>query len=856
MMTSEEEESGSAPLNHVFLPVGQNFVSVLNDPMEEEESWWWPSSDTWDYTTPVESTYTPVYTSPDPDVSDSLAFFESIARNTVTPPSSPRNTPDGPGKDGATERKKGSSDNAGGEEGELLETVPRVFFTSELRLTDPHIFESVLPQRQIQHTGMLLHERLTHFLDIVEVALLRRVADRSDQVFTAVEQYQRLFTAITHCLSRVALLRRRLHDVQQHAVGNPLQITRLRTAKSNMLALQHRLDAIRELSSTPSSVDLLLATGKHEAALEMIHQRLDALEEGHYGDDVWELSCVRDVVQRLQEQQTEVCIGIAEMVVAVTARTFLEALPEATHPPELLASLRPHGDHLPDTTAAVATRIASIAAYNTYLAAFRSSTDAEGIREDSHHVTPSNISNGSLLFDVEDVPANWDSTTADPITCPPEHLPLILHYATQQGKMLIQAAATLDIRLADATDRSPGPVLREARGAVEDMLVRICDWCRPGGDTHGGSWHVSEISRVVSLVLAYYEWLRQENSLPTRSGPLERAVAEWIREKLKDEYSRITESLPKIIRQDPWTRERVPECVQNVLDALREGNIGHITAHNNDENDSDTENMANGIRLGPADEDSPLCPITFSGIRLVLIVQGLLPLIQPYVSVSREILERSVLAPVIREIFQTFLHLLKNFNSNIYQMILGGGLYNLRQTKIRTDSVAITVQIVDLEMFLEEQLRDIFESILSENQRVFLEEMDTFEEEMQGHRNNLLSKMCSISRAATDASINKYNWSNLSAPSPIASLGSSLSKLYGPIREYLSEKDARHVFQNSASLSVDRLSDAINNLSPSPRAYQFMRGEVRELRRRMRRFRHLHEPDFSSLESAVGRLQS
>ena len=104
--------------------------------------------------------------------------------------------------------------------------VPRLFFQEDFALEDPATFQEVLPIAQLlprkkkkatgdaspqlpdnRQTAKLLHEKLTHYLDVVEVHLAYQISQRSDVFFSTLSSQQELQTCIMQVRHNVVELR-------------------------------------------------------------------------------------------------------------------------------------------------------------------------------------------------------------------------------------------------------------------------------------------------------------------------------------------------------------------------------------------------------------------------------------------------------------------------------------------------------------------------------------------------------------------------------------------------------------------------------------------------------------------------
>lgn len=110
-----------------------------------------------------------------------------------------------------------------------MSMVPRLFLQEDFTLEDPATFQEVIPLSQLlprkkkkapvdagdsspqppnnRQTAKLLHEKLTHYLDVVEVHLAYQISQRSDVFFSTLSSQQELQTYIMQVRHNVVELR-------------------------------------------------------------------------------------------------------------------------------------------------------------------------------------------------------------------------------------------------------------------------------------------------------------------------------------------------------------------------------------------------------------------------------------------------------------------------------------------------------------------------------------------------------------------------------------------------------------------------------------------------------------------------
>lgn len=215
-----------------------------------------------------------------------------------------------------------SSSSAAG--GEPL-CLPAVFLGPELRLEEPATFAQAIPWSA--GPSRLLQERLTHYLDVVEVHLARQVSLRSGAFFQAVRSHDTLAERLSGCLSVAASLRAQLARARDQLAGGGLQLLRLWRRQCRQRALCAKLQLLATLHQAQPTIQRLLASGDFARALDFIEASREIL--------ALELAGVQSL-RHLDAQLAELERHIERSMAADLARGLSR---ELNRPPDDLAPL-------------------------------------------------------------------------------------------------------------------------------------------------------------------------------------------------------------------------------------------------------------------------------------------------------------------------------------------------------------------------------------------------------------------------------------------------------------------------------------------------------------------------------------
>ncbi|KAJ4921382.1 hypothetical protein JOQ06_025965 [Pogonophryne albipinna] len=170
-----------------------------------------------------------------------------------------------------------------------LEQVPKIFMKPEFALEDPSTFNSVLPWSHFNSAGgkssrdvassKLLQEKLSHYLDVVEVSIARQISLRSDAFFHAMSSQHDLQDRLQDTQRAVAVLRGRIAAIDRVTVQGPLRALRTNLTRNNCVKLHNKLKLMAAVHQTQPTVQLLLSTAEFMGALELISTTKEVLQQ-------------------------------------------------------------------------------------------------------------------------------------------------------------------------------------------------------------------------------------------------------------------------------------------------------------------------------------------------------------------------------------------------------------------------------------------------------------------------------------------------------------------------------------------------------------------------------------------------
>uniref|UniRef100_UPI00398EDDDC vacuolar protein sorting-associated protein 54 isoform X2 n=1 Tax=Pristiophorus japonicus TaxID=55135 RepID=UPI00398EDDDC len=173
-----------------------------------------------------------------------------------------------------------------------LDQVPKIFLKSDFALEDPVTFSTVLPWSHFsgQHgagvkgardaaSSRLLQEKLSHYLDVVEVNIAHQISLRSDAFFHAMTSQHELQDYLTKTSQAVKMLRDKIAQIDKVMCEGSLQILRLAVTRNNCVKMYNKLKLMATVHQTQPTVQLLLSTSEFVGALDLIATTQEVLQQ-------------------------------------------------------------------------------------------------------------------------------------------------------------------------------------------------------------------------------------------------------------------------------------------------------------------------------------------------------------------------------------------------------------------------------------------------------------------------------------------------------------------------------------------------------------------------------------------------
>ncbi|KAJ4455029.1 Vps54; component of GARP (Golgi-associated retrograde protein) complex [Paratrimastix pyriformis] len=143
-----------------------------------------------------------------------------------------------------------------------LAGIPDVFYTESFDLSNPTTFQAVVGN--LPPSGIVLVEKLSHYLDLVEEKLSAIISKRSALILQALTTLASLQTELTKTIEFIKKLRELMITADRNLVTGSLKVATLRTRHLNIRALSRTvLKLIEDVRNAQPAIQLLLSTSDY-----------------------------------------------------------------------------------------------------------------------------------------------------------------------------------------------------------------------------------------------------------------------------------------------------------------------------------------------------------------------------------------------------------------------------------------------------------------------------------------------------------------------------------------------------------------------------------------------------------------
>ena len=669
---------------------------------------------------------------------------------------------------------------------EALAAVPEVCFRADFSLADPETFDVFSPPGA-PAAGMVMVEKLTHYLDQVELTLLGEVATRSEGFFEALQSYHALKREVGAGVAAIETLRGRLRALEANLVHKSLRLPRLVRQRKNLEAVETRVRLLHAVWRTQPTIQQLLGAGDFPGALELIASSQQLLDT-----DLAGVASLAHLSSSLRETKASIQRTMNRDLLQVALGYDLDDGPPAV-PVEAL------GADLTAKLAPIATGLLRLGVLHDGLTelleqqkkdvrALVKRTVREGLRDvDDRKKVAAAAAAGAeraaaaaaaavqaSLADSGVAPAADEAAAAEPAAAEEpaaeksvkaqlaelgadefegvmavvsEPLLVVLrraaaiHAALQRACAAAAADGTAYKALDDSGDASV-PYHARIEGQSAEMLHAVCELAheryarvlKTRRDAHA-RLPLGEFVRVTKTAV---EFVRDVQHLAGRACvALTTELQAGARAFLEAKHDDASRKLDAIVEMEQWKQVDVAPEFQEIVDALQKKQVPRIAEAKLVEMRERSE-VAEAVAAATAATD---VQADGAGYKVVPSVLLLLTIVTQYMQAVANV------PSVAAQVASCLPALLKLFNTKAYKQVLMAGAMMAESAglkRITSPHLALASQALGLALALMPHLKAILAAYLPEAQRPLLREMDSAIVDFEQHQQQLFDKLVSI----------------------------------------------------------------------------------------------------------------
>ncbi|KAI9023306.1 Vps54-like protein-domain-containing protein [Hyaloraphidium curvatum] len=762
---------------------------------------------------------------------------------------------------------------AAGPGGPALSTVPPVFFQPGFSLENPHTFAVVceggaagaLPAGKapdpLVYASSVLQEKLSHYLDTVEIHLVKEISRRSSSFFAALSNLQSLHADTLECVSEISAVRARLARLAQSTSKQGLRVVKLKRRRANLAELLRSLTLIGELRQTQPMVQLLLGQNDYVGALDLIGDafatiqtaraattpRADQSQPQQAADlDYRAVKAIAHTYGQLSEVYRTIGLVMEAEFVGVLASFVkdpaeLAAAPEiaarlAADPPPDAAALAAEGGGVGPLADRVSPTLRGLVHTRKVVAAMR--TFKETARKDLKAATKEYY---RLVAGTADrPPAPGKSALATQLRTMTfdaffslltrvyaSHLVFLRRtalalrtIARPNGAVAKPSGGGAGAEQTQAVARTVSDLQAQASKEASSILAALADLSHTRcakllsvRSEHNAQLNAKDFRRLYTATWTFVAATEAVCGKPTLG--LKGAIVNQSRSFLRNFHEEKIKQLALLIESEPWTQAAVPLEFQAIADALSGSPTQAVSSLPKESAVRMSEDDA-GAALG-ADSGNSTKFLVVGGQRFYAVGCVLI-----FVKMLADYLQCLDDVPIaVTEVIHDLLEILTLFNSRICQVILGAGaVASLGLKNITAKHLALASQSLAIVIALIPAIRKNLQSKLNGRQAmVLLNDFDRKLGDYTEHQKQIYAKLVSIMSDRLAIHIKAMHATTWAQPAPegkpnayMLGLVKDLVTLHRVLSKYLSEDILRQIVTQVADIYNQRLEEEIQNV--------------------------------------------
>lgn len=180
-----------------------------------------------------------------------------------------------------------------------IRDIPQIFLKADLDFSKPETFALVFQGLNIINSDaehQELQEKLSHYLDIVEIQIAKQVSQKSASFFHAMTSQDAIMEEMSKATANVKKLREKLRNIDDTLVRQSLNIINCERVKTNKQMVLEKLKLMATVHQTQPMIQVLLGTQDYVAALDLISTTQEILAQ-----ELSTIHCFRHLPHELKE---------------------------------------------------------------------------------------------------------------------------------------------------------------------------------------------------------------------------------------------------------------------------------------------------------------------------------------------------------------------------------------------------------------------------------------------------------------------------------------------------------------------------------------------------------------------------
>ncbi|GFO34669.1 vacuolar protein sorting-associated protein 54 [Plakobranchus ocellatus] len=681
----------------------------------------------------------------------------------------------------------------------------KLFMSAHFSLENPDVFNTVFPWSQIEgskgssgqgdqrQSSKLLQEKLSHYLDIVEVRIARQISQKSDAFFHAMASHDELQEKLNHTVCCIKRLRECINVVNEKMAKESLKVLKLSRTRANYMALFNKLKIMASIHETQPTIQRLLSNNEFIGSLDLISTSQDVLTKDLAGIHSF---------KHLGSQLAEMEVLIDKMLQADFSRSVTSELNRPVSDKMLLAEeerlvsilfgmLRQHKFNFVDVYREEAfTAIKAIVKQTVVEAvAVAEDIDTENATSLADQMRLLNYSQWMDLLQtafinimvllnrtkafygvVSDVVGIAAGKTKAPTTMSPSENG---HELSEAEHLHVSVSDDVDVMISEAE-------FEKVQTGLKEMLSAICDYAhdrcvkvmsaraKDGFLERLSSAEFVSLSREIEAFVADTELVCGRKSMSLR-GVLQAQANKFVARFHEERKTKLS----LILDNERWKQADVPAEFQDM--------VNHIVSSGNltlPEKRSDSESKPTEcLKVGEEE---------FAVVGTVLM------LIKMMMEYCQCVVDIPSATP---DLLTRLIDLLKMFNSRTCQLLIGAGARQMVGLKtISTKNLALASRCLQLVVHFIPQVKNHFEKTLPSKNSNMLKNFEKIVKDYDDHIEEISHKLVTISENMAESQLSKYE---VKAPMPsqcFRTICKQLAKLHEALIGILGAAQIRALF--------------------------------------------------------------